>query len=183
MRRIDYVIQYVELLDQSVAFYRDVIALKARIEGDGYVEFEMDNAKFSLFERSKLTGLIGREGGNPPCGEIGFLVDDVDAEAARLCRLDVETLSGPVGRPWGKGRSTSPTRTATSSNSRRSCDDSASGVRPATIAPSVVADRADDRRRDVGGADRAEFQHPANEVRQPERDLGDPDSGLPPFGE
>lgn len=31
MRGIDYVIRYVEPLDQSVAFYRDVIALKARI--------------------------------------------------------------------------------------------------------------------------------------------------------
>ena len=61
-----------------MTFYRDVIGLRVRIEGDGYVEFEMDNTKFSLFERSKLPGLIGREGGNPPCGEIGFLIEDVD---------------------------------------------------------------------------------------------------------
>ena len=40
-----------------------------RIEGDGYVEFEMDNTKFSLFERSKLPELIGREAGKAPCGE------------------------------------------------------------------------------------------------------------------
>lgn len=70
------------------------------IEGDGYVEFEMDNTKFSLFERSKLPELIGREGGNPPCGEIGFLIEDVDGEAERLRGLDVEILSGPMDRPW-----------------------------------------------------------------------------------
>jgi lactoylglutathione lyase len=72
VRRVDYVIQYVASLRRSVTFYRDVIGLQVRIEGDGYIEFEMANTKFSLFERSKLPGLIGHEGGNPPCGEIGF---------------------------------------------------------------------------------------------------------------
>ncbi|AJK81643.1 MULTISPECIES: VOC family protein [Mycobacterium avium complex (MAC)] len=100
MRRVDYVIQYVESLERSVTFYRDVIGLEVRIEGDGYVEFEMPNTKFSLFERSKLPELIGREGGTAPCGEIGFLVDDVDEEATRLRGLGVEILSGPVDRPW-----------------------------------------------------------------------------------
>ncbi|GAB4680749.1 MULTISPECIES: VOC family protein [Mycobacterium avium complex (MAC)] len=100
MRRVDYVIQYVESLERSVTFYRDVIGLEVRIEGDGYVEFEMPNTKFSLFERSKLPELIGREGGSAPCGEIGFLVDDVDEEATRLRGLGVEILSGPVDRPW-----------------------------------------------------------------------------------
>ncbi|KBZ64322.1 VOC family protein [Mycobacterium colombiense] len=100
MRRVDYVIHYVESLRRSVAFYRDVIGLRVRIEGDGYVEFDMENTKFSLFERSKLPELIGREGGDPPCGEIGFLIDDVDAEAERLRGLGVEILTGPVDRPW-----------------------------------------------------------------------------------
>jgi len=100
MRRLDYVIHYVESLERSVTFYRDVIGLRVRIEGDGYVEFEMENTKFSLFDRSKLPGLIGREGGNPPCGEIGFLTEDVDGEAERLRGLGVDILSGPVDRPW-----------------------------------------------------------------------------------
>jgi lactoylglutathione lyase len=100
MRRVDYVIQYVESLTRSVTFYRDALGLKVRIEGDGYVEFEMENTKFSLFERSKLPGLICREGGNPPCGEIGFLIENVDGEAERLRGLGIEILSGPVDRPW-----------------------------------------------------------------------------------
>src|SRR5712675_2707034 len=100
MRRVDYVIQYVESLRRSAAFYSGVIGLKVRIEGDGYVEFEMANTKFSLFERSKLRELIGREGGNAPCGEIGFLIEDVDREAERLRDLGVEILSGPTDRPW-----------------------------------------------------------------------------------
>jgi lactoylglutathione lyase len=100
MRRVDYVIQYVDSLERSVTFYRDVIGLSVRIEGDGYVEFQMENTKLSLFDRSKLPELIGREGGNPPCGEIGFLIDDVDGEAERLKELGAEILSGPVDRPW-----------------------------------------------------------------------------------
>jgi len=100
MPRVDYVIQYVESLTRSEAFYRDVIGLKVRFEGDGYIEFEMENTKFSLFERSKLPELIGREGGKAPCGEIVFLVEDVDREADRLKGLGVEILSGPVDRPW-----------------------------------------------------------------------------------
>jgi lactoylglutathione lyase len=100
MPRVDYVIQYVESLARSVQFYRDVIGLEVRIEGDGYVEFDMDNTKFALFERSKLPILIGRDGGSPPCGEIGFLVDDVDREAERLRALGAELLTGPIDRPW-----------------------------------------------------------------------------------
>jgi lactoylglutathione lyase len=80
--------------------YRDVIGHAVRIEGDGYVEFDLDNTKFSLFERSKLPELIGREGGTAPCGEIGFLVGDVDAEADRLRGLGVQLLTGPADRPW-----------------------------------------------------------------------------------
>lgn len=102
MPRIDYVIQYVASLGRSTTFYRDVIGLTLRIEGDGYVEFEMGNTKFSLFERSKLPELIGREAGEAPCGEIGFIIDDLDTEAARLKDLGVEILAGPTDRPWGE---------------------------------------------------------------------------------
>lgn len=100
MPRVDYVIQYVESLDRSVAFYCDVIGLSVRVEGDGYVEFAMDNTKFALFERTKLPELIGGEGGYAPCGEIGFLTDDVNGEAERLKKLGVRILSGPVDRRW-----------------------------------------------------------------------------------
>jgi lactoylglutathione lyase len=102
MPHVDYVIQYVASLERSMTFYRDVIGLKVRIEGDGYVEFEMDNTKFSLFERSKLPELIGREAGKAPCGEIGFIIDDVDTQAERLKGLGVEILTGPMDRPWGE---------------------------------------------------------------------------------
>ncbi|MEU3270607.1 VOC family protein [Saccharomonospora sp. NPDC006951] len=98
--RIDYVIWYVESLQRSVAFYTGVLGMDVRIDGDGYVEFAMDNTKFALFERAKLPELIGGEGGRAPCGEIGFIVDDVDAEARRLRAAGVPILTGPIDRPW-----------------------------------------------------------------------------------
>ncbi|WP_166345260.1 VOC family protein [Phytoactinopolyspora limicola] len=102
MPRIGYVIWFVHSLDRSVAFYRDVIGLEVRLEGDGYVEFAMDNVKFALFERAKLPELIGRAGGQPPSGEIAFVVDDVDAVAVRLREAGAEVLTGPTDRPWGQ---------------------------------------------------------------------------------
>ncbi|PXY33161.1 ring-cleaving dioxygenase [Prauserella coralliicola] len=102
MRRIDYVIWYVQSLSRSTAFYRDTIGLEVRKEGEGYVEFSMENTKFSLFERSRLPELINREPGRAPCGEIGFIVEDVDAEAARLRAAGADILTGPVDRPWGE---------------------------------------------------------------------------------
>lgn len=58
MPHVDYVIQYVASLGRSIAFYRDVIGLKVRIEGDGYVEFEMDNTKFSLLNARSCQSLL-----------------------------------------------------------------------------------------------------------------------------
>lgn len=100
MRRLDYVIWFVADLERSVSFYRVVVGLDVRLEGDGYREFAVENTKFALFERRKLPELIGRPGGEAPCGEIVFVVDDVDAEAVRLRELGVEVLTGPVDRPW-----------------------------------------------------------------------------------
>ncbi|MBK1789106.1 VOC family protein [Prauserella cavernicola] len=100
MRRLDYTIWYVDDLPRSTAFYRDVVGLDVRKEGDGYVEFDLENTKFSLFDKAKLGELIGRPAGTAPCGEIGFIVDDVDAHADRLRAAGAPILTGPVDRPW-----------------------------------------------------------------------------------
>ncbi len=102
MDAIGHVILYVEHLEASIAFYRDVIGLPFRFEDHGYAEFATEGTKFALFGRSGLPELIGRgaaHGG--PAGEVLFLVDDVDAEAERIGGLGAEILSGPADRPWG----------------------------------------------------------------------------------
>jgi lactoylglutathione lyase len=101
-RRLGSVILYVDDLERSIAFYRDVIGVPFKLRGDGYAEFAVEGTKLGLFERSRLPDLIGRDGGLPgPTAEILFVVPDVDAEADRLHRAGASILNGPVDRPWG----------------------------------------------------------------------------------
>jgi lactoylglutathione lyase len=102
MRRVDYVILYVDDLDRSVGFYRDVLGLAVKLRQPEYAEFETENVKLGLFPRSILRSLIGRDAtAGGPGGEILFLVDDVDSWGERLRRSGVRALAGPVDHPWG----------------------------------------------------------------------------------
>ena len=103
MQQLGYVILFVGDLERSTAFYRDVIGLPFKLEGDGYVEFATQGARFGLYDRNRLGELTGQGTDSPraPGGEVVFLVGDVDAEAARLRGAGVTILTGPVDRPWG----------------------------------------------------------------------------------
>jgi lactoylglutathione lyase len=102
MKRVDYVILYVRDLERSIGFYREVAGLQFRLQGDGYAEFTTEGARFGLYDRARLPELIGQEAtAGGPGGEVVFLVEDADAEAARLRAAGVTILSGPVDRPWG----------------------------------------------------------------------------------
>jgi lactoylglutathione lyase len=103
MDQLGYVILFVRDLERSVAFYRDVIGLPFKLQGDGYVEFATQGAKFGLYDRNRLGELTG-QGTDPPDrpgGEVVFLVEDVDAEAERLREAGATILRGPVDRAWG----------------------------------------------------------------------------------
>ena len=103
VNRVGYVILFVADLERSVAFYRDVLGVPFRLQGDGYVEFATQGAKFGLYDRNRLGELTGHGAGRPvePGGEVVFLVEDVDAEAERLRAAGATILMGPVDRPWG----------------------------------------------------------------------------------
>ena len=103
MDQVGYVILFVGNLERSVAFYRDVIGVPFRLQGDGYVEFATDGTRFGLYDRNRLEELTGQDATDPgrPGGEVVFLVGDVDAEAERLGAAGVTILKGPVDRAWG----------------------------------------------------------------------------------
>jgi lactoylglutathione lyase len=103
MDRLGYVILFASDLERSVAFYRDVIGLPFKLEGDGYVEFATQGTRFGLYDRNRLGELTGHDPEVPgrPGGEVVFVVEDVDAEAERLRAAGVVILRGPVDRPWG----------------------------------------------------------------------------------
>ena len=103
MNQVGYVILFVADLERSLAFYRDLIGLPFKLEGDGYLEFATKGTRFGLYDRNRLGELTGQGPEAPamPGGEVVFLVGDVDAEAERLKAAGVAILKGPVDRPWG----------------------------------------------------------------------------------
>jgi len=101
VERLGYVILYVEDLEASVAFYRDVVGLPYKFTDAGYAEFGTDGTRFALYERRRAEWLTGRTVTPGPAAEIVLIVEDVDAYADRLASLGVSVLSGPADRPWG----------------------------------------------------------------------------------
>jgi catechol 2,3-dioxygenase-like lactoylglutathione lyase family enzyme len=112
VERIGYVILYVEDLDASIAFYRDVIGLPYKFTDAGYAEFGTDGTRFALYERRRAEWLTGQAVTPGPAAEIVLVVDDVDACADRLA-AQASTVRGDTGR------SMSPTPTGSSSSSPR----------------------------------------------------------------
>lgn len=98
---IGYVILYVEELDTSVEFYRDVVGLEYKFTDAGYAEFEAGAVRFGLYERRRAEWLTGRGVTPGAGGEVVVMVDDADACAERLAAMGVPVLSGPADRPWG----------------------------------------------------------------------------------
>lgn len=98
---IGYVILYVEDLDVSVRFYRDVAGLTYKFTDAGYAEFDAGGVRFALYERRRAEWLTGRAVTPGAGGEVVVPVDDVDAYAERLRAAGVPVLSGPADRPWG----------------------------------------------------------------------------------
>jgi len=102
VRSLDYVILFVEDIDASMSFYRELLGGDPSTRSETYAEFRLSNLRLGLYDRARLPELIGREGSaGGPDSEILFLVDDADAEAERLRASGVQILSGPIDRPWG----------------------------------------------------------------------------------
>jgi len=101
VERIGYVILYVEDLEASVEFYRDVVGFAYKFTDAGYAEFETEGTRFALYERRRAEWLTGRTVAPGAAGEVVVMVEDVDAWADRLAARGVEVLSGPADRPWG----------------------------------------------------------------------------------
>jgi lactoylglutathione lyase len=104
--RLGYAILFVSDLERSIRFYRDLIGVPFRFSNESYAEFATEGAKFGLYARSHLRELIGRDAPADaipwPQGEVGFFVDDPDAEHDRLARAGVSVLAPPTDRAWGE---------------------------------------------------------------------------------
>lgn len=96
---------FVEDLEATKRFYREVFGLPVVFEDDDSTVFDFGNTIVNLLKTTAAGELIepapvgAREAGAR--FQLTVAVDDVDAICAELARRGVELLNGPVDRPWG----------------------------------------------------------------------------------
>jgi catechol 2,3-dioxygenase-like lactoylglutathione lyase family enzyme len=96
---------FVEDLEATKRFYRDVFGLPVEYEDDDSAVFDFGNTIINLLKTTAAGGLIepaavaSREAGSRLV--LTIEVDDVDAMCAELTTRGAELLNGPMDRPWG----------------------------------------------------------------------------------
>src|SRR5258708_36420181 len=104
-RSIDAITLFVEDLEQSKLFYREVFGLSVIFEDENSAVFRFQNTLINLLKIPAARDLIkpGVVAG-PDAGsrfQLTIPVDDVDAACAELAAHGVKLLNGPMDRPWG----------------------------------------------------------------------------------
>ena len=96
---------FVEDLDTTKQFYREVFGLPVTFEDADSAVFKFGDTLINLLKASAALELVepaavaDREAGSR--FQFTIEVDDVDATCAELIRRGVELLNGPMDRPWG----------------------------------------------------------------------------------
>jgi catechol 2,3-dioxygenase-like lactoylglutathione lyase family enzyme len=96
---------FVEDLEATKRFYREVFELPVTFEDDNSTVFRFGETLINLLKTSEAPGLVepatvaNREAGVRFQFTLG--VDDVDATCQELKERGVELLNGPMDRPWG----------------------------------------------------------------------------------
>lgn len=97
---------FVEDLDSSATFYRDVLGLPVAYQDEDSTVFELGGTLVNLLRVSAAHELIAPAPVAPPgVGarmQLTAWVSDVDAVCALLRARGVVLLNGPIDRPWGK---------------------------------------------------------------------------------
>lgn len=101
-----YMILYVENLERSITFYRDLLGLPVRAEHGTYVEFETGSTVLAINTRenvAEITGLnIPESINHSQTFELGFVVENVNTIVEKLRGHEVLIISEPVTKPWGQ---------------------------------------------------------------------------------
>ena len=103
LRGIGAITLFVENLEATKRFYREVFGLAVAFEDDSAV-FDFGNTIINLLKTTAATELVepaavaSREVGSRLVPTIE--VDDVDAMCAEPTTRGVELLNGPMDRPW-----------------------------------------------------------------------------------
>lgn len=96
---------FMDDLNATKAFYREVFGLPVHYEDDASVVFNFGNILINLLVSTEATGLIAPAAvARSDAGarlQLTIEVDDVDAMCAQLAERGVTLLNGPMDRPWG----------------------------------------------------------------------------------
>ncbi|WP_433344136.1 VOC family protein [Streptomyces sp. CA-253872] len=96
---------FVEDLDATKTFYREVFGLSVEFEDEASAVFGFGNTLINLLRSTAATGLIDPAPvARPDSGsrvQLTLPVDDVDAMCEELTARGVTLLNGPMDRPWG----------------------------------------------------------------------------------
>ena len=102
---IDAITLFVEDLDATKQFYRDVFGLPIQFEDGASAVFDFGTTLINLLKVEEAPELIAPAPVAPPDSgsrlQFTIGVDDVDSTCAELARRGVTLLNGPMDRPWG----------------------------------------------------------------------------------
>jgi catechol 2,3-dioxygenase-like lactoylglutathione lyase family enzyme len=104
-RGISALTLFVEDLDTTKRFYREVFGLPAIFEDDNSAVFRFGDTLINLLRTTEAHELIEpARVASPDAGsrfQLTLAVDDVDAMCEELTARGVTLLNGPMDRPWG----------------------------------------------------------------------------------
>ena len=96
---------FVEDLEASKRFYREVFGLPVTFEDGNSAVFVFGETMVNLLNVSEAPGLVEPAAVATRAAGVRFQftlgVDDVDAMCEELKERGVELLNGPIDRPWG----------------------------------------------------------------------------------
>ncbi|MFF3346681.1 VOC family protein [Streptomyces sp. NPDC002779] len=103
--RISAITLFVEDLQATKQFYREVFGLPVHYEDDNSAVFGFGNTIINLLKSAAAHDLIAPASVAAPekgsRAQLTLPVDDVDAKCKELVALGVTLLNGPMDRPWG----------------------------------------------------------------------------------
>ncbi|MFE8018101.1 VOC family protein [Streptomyces antibioticus] len=103
--KISAITLFVEDLEATKRFYRDVFRLPVTYENDNSAVFTFGNTIINLLKSTAAPELINpARVADPDAGsrvQFTLPVDDVDAMCKELTSRGVALLNGPMDRPWG----------------------------------------------------------------------------------
>jgi catechol 2,3-dioxygenase-like lactoylglutathione lyase family enzyme len=105
-KSVDFITLFVDDLERSTTFYREVFGLRLVFEDENSAVFMFANTGINLLRSEAARDLIrpGTVARQDAGARFVFTidVDDVDAVCAELAERGVKLLNGPVNRPWGR---------------------------------------------------------------------------------